>query len=140
MNHSSTDEEYEEISSSTESEKDTGRFRIPGMLNAPAALTMTMKTMHHWIHHGVIELNPPWQRDVVWKDEKQSKLIVSIYQNYWIPPVVFVVEKVGFLSFFAIVNTDQFFARTMMETMFMSVLMESKYGSILIFVCFLIFF
>ena len=122
----SSGEEYSEDELEYDNEEDTESFRIPGTLKAPDALTMTMKTMHHWIHHGVIELNPPWQRDVVWNEARQSKLIVSIYQNYWIPPVVFAVEKVSFLSLQVHREYRQVFARMTKEMMSMSVLMESK--------------
>jgi hypothetical protein len=62
------------------------------------------------IHEGSIDLNPPYQRGkhcicivsltvvytttgVVWPVNKQIKLIDSIFRNFYIPPVVFAVQK-----------------------------------------------
>ncbi|PFH52790.1 hypothetical protein AMATHDRAFT_139317 [Amanita thiersii Skay4041] len=45
------------------------------------------------IHEGSIDLNPEYQRDIVWPTSKQIKLIDSIYRNFYIPPVVFAVKK-----------------------------------------------
>ncbi|KAJ6628698.1 hypothetical protein B0H10DRAFT_2160694 [Mycena sp. CBHHK59/15] len=44
------------------------------------------------IHEGSIDLNPPYQRDVVWPLQKQINLIDSLFRNFWIPPVVFAVQ------------------------------------------------
>ncbi|KAJ7228584.1 hypothetical protein GGX14DRAFT_345118, partial [Mycena pura] len=43
------------------------------------------------IHEGTIDLNPPYQRDVVWPAAKQALLIDSLLRDYWIPPVVFAI-------------------------------------------------
>ena len=63
------------------------------------------------IHEGVIDLNPPYQRgkpplafivefsnllrflDVVWPEAKQIGLIDSIFRNFYIPPIVFAVQR-----------------------------------------------
>lgn len=61
------------------------------------------------MHEGVIDLCPAYQRgksdnnssfqtltrvqDVVWSEAKQSKLLDSIYRNYYVPPIVFDVYK-----------------------------------------------
>ncbi|KJA30200.1 hypothetical protein HYPSUDRAFT_126524 [Hypholoma sublateritium FD-334 SS-4] len=44
------------------------------------------------IHEGVIDLTPPYQRDVVWPENKQIGLIDSIFRNFFIPPVIFAVH------------------------------------------------
>ncbi|EIW52994.1 uncharacterized protein TRAVEDRAFT_134468 [Trametes versicolor FP-101664 SS1] len=41
---------------------------------------------------GDIDLQPPYQRDVVWPDTKQIGLIDSIFRNFYVPPVIFVVH------------------------------------------------
>lgn len=60
------------------------------------------------IHEGIIDLNPTYQRgtlivararalpvdsveDVVWPEQKQIKVLDSIWRNYYVPPVVFAV-------------------------------------------------
>ncbi|KAJ7904596.1 hypothetical protein B0H14DRAFT_2327946, partial [Mycena olivaceomarginata] len=45
------------------------------------------------IHEGTIDLNPPYQRDVVWPVQKQALLIDSLFRNFYIPPVVFAVTQ-----------------------------------------------
>lgn len=64
------------------------------------------------IHEGVIDLNPSYQRgntsplafmeafsnslrllDVVWPEAKQIGLIDSIFRNFYIPPIVFAVQR-----------------------------------------------
>ena len=64
------------------------------------------------IHQGAVDLNPAYQRgeyddsfngtrrphvdggqDVVWPTNKQIGLIDSIFRNFYIPPVVFAVQK-----------------------------------------------
>ena len=40
------------------------------------------------IHEGLIDLSPPYQRDVVWPESKQTKLLDSLYRNFYIPPIV----------------------------------------------------
>lgn len=60
------------------------------------------------IHEGISDLNPTYQRgtltvarapafpadpvgDVVWPEQKQIKVLDSIWRNYYVPPVVFAV-------------------------------------------------
>ncbi|EKM80113.1 hypothetical protein AGABI1DRAFT_38315 [Agaricus bisporus var. burnettii JB137-S8] len=45
------------------------------------------------IHEGQIDLNPSYQRDVVWPDSKQVGLIDSLFRNFYVPPVVFALTK-----------------------------------------------
>ncbi|KAG9312705.1 hypothetical protein JVU11DRAFT_7128 [Chiua virens] len=43
------------------------------------------------IIENAIDLDPEYQRDVVWQEEKQSGLIDSLLRNYYIPPIIFAV-------------------------------------------------
>ncbi|KZT21179.1 hypothetical protein NEOLEDRAFT_1074056 [Neolentinus lepideus HHB14362 ss-1] len=54
---------------------------------------LTTKELHTLIHDGQIDLNPPYQRDVVWPEHKQIRLIDSIFRNFYVPPIVFTVSK-----------------------------------------------
>ncbi|KAF8907015.1 hypothetical protein CPB84DRAFT_1639780, partial [Gymnopilus junonius] len=40
-----------------------------------------------------LDLNAEYQRGIVWKEEKQSGLIDSLFNNFHIPPLVFVVNR-----------------------------------------------
>jgi hypothetical protein len=47
--------------------------------------------------HGQINLNPPYQRGDVWSREKQQRLIQSLFENYYIPPII--LRKLSAVSF-----------------------------------------
>ncbi|KAJ7283565.1 hypothetical protein C8J57DRAFT_1217950 [Mycena rebaudengoi] len=66
-------------------------FSIRDRLTAPTeqlACSYLEPSISDLIHEGTIDLNPPYQRDVVWPLSKQVRLIDSIYLNYYIPPVI----------------------------------------------------
>jgi len=59
----------------------------------PAELReMTVANICQLIRDGLIDLNPEYQRDIVWNPKKQSMLIDSMYRGIYIPPVVFSVH------------------------------------------------
>lgn len=41
------------------------------------------------MHYGEIDLEPEYQRDVVWTEARQEALIDSLFHNYYIPPILF---------------------------------------------------
>ncbi|KIL68045.1 hypothetical protein M378DRAFT_191070 [Amanita muscaria Koide BX008] len=86
------DTEYDELDEDEfQSDSEEG-FSIKELQPAQANVLST-RDLHNLIHDGAIDLNPPYQRDVVWPTTKQVKLIDSIYRNFYIPPVVFAVQK-----------------------------------------------
>ncbi|KAF8514161.1 hypothetical protein JB92DRAFT_3096266 [Gautieria morchelliformis] len=84
-----TDDEYDPDMD----EPSKGGFRIRDPLQPPRAHPFSTADLHALIHQGLIDLNPPYQRDVVWPEVKQIGLIDSIFRNFYIPPVIFAVEK-----------------------------------------------
>ncbi|KAI0063589.1 hypothetical protein BV25DRAFT_1824146 [Artomyces pyxidatus] len=68
-------------------------FAIRQSLERPDAQAMTTERLHFLIHEGEIDMDPPYQRDVVWQPSKQMEIIDSIYHNYYIPPVIFAVVR-----------------------------------------------
>ncbi|CAG8653162.1 458_t:CDS:2, partial [Cetraspora pellucida] len=58
-------------------------------LTKPRNVTHTLYKLHDWLRKGLIDVNPEFQRDV-----KQSHLIDSILNNFYIPPVIFSCKKV----------------------------------------------
>ncbi|KAL0065313.1 hypothetical protein AAF712_007647 [Marasmius tenuissimus] len=48
--------------------------------------------MAEQISGGSIDLNPEYQRDIVWSIQKQMSLIESLYRNCYVPPVIFSVQ------------------------------------------------
>ncbi|KAA1476804.1 hypothetical protein DENSPDRAFT_843892 [Dentipellis sp. KUC8613] len=66
-------------------------FKIRRSLGQPQARSFTTEELHSQIHESVIDLCPPYQRDVVWPVNKQVEIIDSIYHNFYVPPVIFAV-------------------------------------------------
>lgn len=76
----------------TASKKSTKEYKISGVLRAPRTTSYTAKSLYDQIIDNVIDLDPEYQRDVVWPELKQSGLIDSMLRNYYMPPVIFAVS------------------------------------------------
>ncbi|KAL7281120.1 hypothetical protein PYCCODRAFT_1412919 [Trametes coccinea BRFM310] len=85
------DSDYDQDELLYDDDDDSGEFDLGPRLSAPIAKLYTTSDLHRLIHEGVIDLNPPYQRDVVWPEQKQIKVLDSIWRNYYVPPVVFAV-------------------------------------------------
>ncbi|CAG8551548.1 20565_t:CDS:2, partial [Gigaspora rosea] len=57
-------------------------------LTKPRNVTHTLYKLHDWLRKGLIDVSPEFQRDI-----KQSHLIDSILNNFYIPPVIFSCKK-----------------------------------------------
>ncbi|KAI9429259.1 hypothetical protein H4582DRAFT_2121044 [Lactarius indigo] len=68
-------------------------FHIWDPLQKPATLQYTTEQLHTMIHEGDVDLDPEYQRAVVWSSSKQMAIIDSLFHNYYIPPVVFAISK-----------------------------------------------
>ncbi|KAF9003044.1 hypothetical protein BDQ17DRAFT_1242532 [Cyathus striatus] len=80
----------------TGAKKDTssaGGYRIRNALKVPRATTYTAQALYDQIHGADINLEPEYQRDVVWPEAKQIGIIDSIFRNFYIPPVIFAVNS-----------------------------------------------
>ncbi|KAG2073790.1 hypothetical protein BDR04DRAFT_1094371 [Suillus decipiens] len=69
---------------------DDGGYILRNVLKLPRATTYTTQALFEQIVGGDINLEPEYQRDVVWSESKQVGLIDSILRNFYIPPVIFV--------------------------------------------------
>ncbi|EIW83162.1 hypothetical protein CONPUDRAFT_121609 [Coniophora puteana RWD-64-598 SS2] len=88
------DKEYDELEDDFDSEaEDPNAFKITNCLTPPSARIYTAQELHSLIHQGLIDLNPAYQRDVVWPESKQIGLIDSIFRNFYVPPVIFAVQR-----------------------------------------------
>ncbi|KZT04641.1 uncharacterized protein LAESUDRAFT_657375 [Laetiporus sulphureus 93-53] len=83
--------DYDELISDIDDDTDENLFHIGDRLDPPEARLYSTQQLHTLIHEGVIDLAPPYQRDIVWTEPKQMKLLDSIYRNFYVPPVVFAV-------------------------------------------------
>ncbi|KAJ7927092.1 hypothetical protein B0H13DRAFT_1971588 [Mycena leptocephala] len=70
-----------------------GDYTLRGALTASRATTYSTEALYKRIHDGVIDLNPEYQREVVWPESKQIGIIDSILRNFYIPPVIFAVNS-----------------------------------------------
>ncbi|GJE95858.1 DUF262 domain-containing protein [Phanerochaete sordida] len=61
-------------------------------LGAEAFEACTPLKLYSRVSRGKIDLNPPYQRDPVWPEAKQMKLIDSVFRNYPIPNILFAEE------------------------------------------------
>ncbi|KAG6334250.1 hypothetical protein ID866_4841 [Astraeus odoratus] len=86
-------DELEDDFQSDDENVDPTVFRITDPLTPPSAMSYSAQELHTFIHEGYIDLNPTYQRDVVWPESKQIGLIDSIFRNFYIPPVIFAVQK-----------------------------------------------
>ncbi|KAK0432456.1 hypothetical protein EV421DRAFT_1502172 [Armillaria borealis] len=65
---------------------------ITPALRAPRTVSYSVECLYKKLSDGALDLDPEYQRDVVWNDAKQSQLIDSLIHNYYIPPLIFAVS------------------------------------------------
>ncbi|EST08206.1 protein of unknown function DUF262 [Kalmanozyma brasiliensis GHG001] len=90
------DGEYGKTKSPTRRPKKTASSRVLDLghiLKAPRAAQWSTKTVHEMVDSDIIDLEPEYQRGVVWTAEKQSAVIESIMRHYYVPPVLLSVQK-----------------------------------------------
>ncbi|KAF7791991.1 hypothetical protein EIP86_003018 [Pleurotus ostreatoroseus] len=64
-------------------------YRIGTMMKPPRTTSYSADWVFNQISEGLIDLNPSYQRDIVWPETKQVGLIDSLLRNYYIPPIIF---------------------------------------------------
>ncbi|EPB83227.1 hypothetical protein HMPREF1544_10023 [Mucor circinelloides 1006PhL] len=55
---------------------------------------LSVHRIKEMISKGEIQLDAPYQREIIWESKKMSELIDSIINNYYIPPLLFVVREI----------------------------------------------
>ncbi|PCH34561.1 hypothetical protein WOLCODRAFT_78807 [Wolfiporia cocos MD-104 SS10] len=70
---------------------DDGGYKIRGALKVPRPTSYTTQALFDQMVGGDIDLEPDYQRDVVWPEAKQIGLIDSIFRNFYVPPLIFAV-------------------------------------------------
>ena len=58
-------------------------------LKKPRSTNYSARQLFEMLEIGSIDLDPVWQRGVVWPEAKQSAIIDSIINHYYVPPVLF---------------------------------------------------
>ncbi|MHB1195143.1 MAG: DUF262 domain-containing protein [Longimicrobiales bacterium] len=57
-----------------------------------------LDTLYQMVRHGQLDLNPPWQRNVVWSPAKQKELVKSILLGIPIPSIILHWQNAGQLG------------------------------------------
>ncbi|KAH9811750.1 hypothetical protein DFH28DRAFT_899922 [Melampsora americana] len=66
-----------------------GVDEIPGEIESANCRVMSTRELYQQMTKGLIDVEPPYQRDVVWIKAAQSSLIDSIFKNKWVPTLLF---------------------------------------------------
>jgi hypothetical protein len=73
----------------------TGEYKSAMVLATPRIVMSPVSQLYEDIEAGDIDLEPDYQRDVVWTNTKQSAIIESLLRHYYIPPILFSACKAG---------------------------------------------
>ncbi|KAI0631722.1 hypothetical protein C8Q77DRAFT_1219104 [Trametes polyzona] len=71
----------------------TKEYKISNYLRPYRTTSYTAKNIYDQIIENTIQLDPEYQRDVVWSETKQVGLIDSLLRNFYIPPIIFAVKR-----------------------------------------------
>ncbi|KII90448.1 hypothetical protein PLICRDRAFT_38996 [Plicaturopsis crispa FD-325 SS-3] len=71
--------------------KQKAEYVLKKPLKPPRITQYSALSIYHMIVQNTIDLDPEYQRDVVWKDDKMMALIDSIFRNFYMPPIIFAV-------------------------------------------------
>ncbi|KAI8976365.1 hypothetical protein BD414DRAFT_446482 [Trametes punicea] len=88
---SSDEDEY--LPSARKKRQGQTEYKINNYLRPCRTTTYTAKCLYDQIVDNTIELDPDYQRDVVWTETKQIGLIDSLLRNFYIPPIIFAVKR-----------------------------------------------
>ncbi|KIP05072.1 hypothetical protein PHLGIDRAFT_169058 [Phlebiopsis gigantea 11061_1 CR5-6] len=86
---SSSDEEYVPQKKRGRPPGPVKEYKINNYLRPPRSTNQSIRSLYDLLVEGTIDLDPVYQRDVVWPETKQAGLIDSMLRNYYIPPVIF---------------------------------------------------
>ncbi|KAH0613939.1 uncharacterized protein H6S33_005825 [Morchella sextelata] len=84
------DEDDEEMGA----ENSDGVFELPEKLEECHWQRRSITDLYDMMSSPFLDLNPDYQRDVVWNSDRMTKLINSLICNYYIPPLIFNVQTI----------------------------------------------
>ncbi|KAI0660141.1 hypothetical protein C8Q70DRAFT_914298, partial [Cubamyces menziesii] len=90
---SSDEDEYIPAPKKKRPSKAKTEYKVTNYLRPYRTTTYTAKSLYDQIVDNTIILDPEYQRDVVWTEAKQVGLIDSLFRNFYIPPVIFAVQR-----------------------------------------------
>ncbi|KAF2762515.1 hypothetical protein EJ05DRAFT_4443 [Pseudovirgaria hyperparasitica] len=68
---------------------DSDEFKASCALQEPSIVRRNMEDLITLLNTTCLDLNPDYQRDVVWTRKRMSSLIDSLIENYYVPPIIF---------------------------------------------------
>ncbi|KAF1929373.1 uncharacterized protein M421DRAFT_419906 [Didymella exigua CBS 183.55] len=71
-----------------DSEGDDGVYRSRPQLQEPEILIRSLADLMKRLQAGDIDVDPEYQRDVVWTADRMTSLINSLMENFYIPPIL----------------------------------------------------
>ncbi|KAJ3556857.1 hypothetical protein NM688_g1792 [Phlebia brevispora] len=67
-------------------------YKIGVVMRPPRTTSYSADWVFTQMNERLIELEPSYQRDIVWPETKQIGLVDSLLRNYYIPPIIFAVR------------------------------------------------
>ncbi|KAG8753032.1 hypothetical protein FRC12_011690 [Ceratobasidium sp. 428] len=86
-------ESTQESTSKKRKAKSSSAYVIKDALKQPSTASYATDWLAKQMKTGDIKVDPEYQRNVVWSDAKQSKLIDSILRNFYVPPILFCISE-----------------------------------------------
>jgi len=84
------DEEAEEMDEQdNEDDVTSGPFQTKRKLTPSQPILLTVQQVIALLNGPYLDINPDYQRDVVWSENQMSGLINSLLENYYVPPILF---------------------------------------------------
>lgn len=76
------------------SEDESGSFQPATNLPNSRVIKRNLEDLMLLVEGPYLDLNPEYQRDVVWQPERMTGLINSLMENFYIPPVIFNIHEI----------------------------------------------
>ncbi|KAI0357156.1 hypothetical protein OH77DRAFT_1519592 [Trametes cingulata] len=93
LSSSEEEEEFRPSRSAKKKKPPVKEYKVTNRLQPPRTTSYSAKSLYDQIVDNTIQLDPEYQRDVVWTETKQVGLIDSLLRNFYIPPVIFAVKR-----------------------------------------------
>ncbi|KAF2798901.1 hypothetical protein K505DRAFT_87483 [Melanomma pulvis-pyrius CBS 109.77] len=83
-----TEETVNDFESDLAEDDDGMSFRPRSPLSSSTVIMRSIKWLIKHMEHGHIDLEPDYQREVVWTGDRMTGLINSLMENFYIPPII----------------------------------------------------
>ncbi|KAF2131080.1 hypothetical protein P153DRAFT_430331 [Dothidotthia symphoricarpi CBS 119687] len=67
---------------------ENGTYRPRPQLPKPFVLMRSLQHLMNGLNNGTIDVDPEYQREVVWTAERMTGLVDSLMENFYIPPII----------------------------------------------------